>query len=64
MIELIKEIVNRTLSDPFDNHFTNQLKKEIYVKFLEIKHEYGAIWKEIEKKVEDRVSRKELEYLG
>ena len=42
------------LADPFDNNFTNRLKREINVKFLEIKHEYNSILKEIEGKVEDR----------
>lgn len=39
------------LSDPFNNNFTNNLKREINVKFLEIKHEYHGILKEIESKV-------------
>ena len=48
------------LSDPFDNHFTNRLKREINVKFLEIKHEYHTILKEIESKVEDRAEKSEV----
>jgi hypothetical protein len=27
LIELIKELINRFLSEPFDNNFTNRLKK-------------------------------------
>jgi hypothetical protein len=33
------------------------------VKFLEIKHEYSSIWKEIEAKVTDRAETAELEKL-
>lgn len=27
LIELIKELINRALADPFDNNFTNRLKR-------------------------------------
>jgi hypothetical protein len=47
LLELIKELINRCLTDPFNNNFTNTLKREINVKFLEIKHEYYGILKEI-----------------
>ncbi len=34
LIDLIKDIINRVLTDPFNNYFTNALKREINVKFL------------------------------
>ena len=49
------------LTDPFDNNFTNTLKREINVKFLEIKHEYNSILKEIGNKLDGRAEQTEVQ---